>query len=133
MPEPAEVNQHNKIRIILGVICGAFLAALDTTILATVMPTIVGELGGLSLYSWVFSTYMIMTAVSMPLWGKMSDMFGRRNLFNAAVIIFLSGSFLCGLSQTMVQLIIFRGVQGVGAGGLALRHQARPHGSNLAK
>jgi len=119
MTKQPDVNQQNKTRIILGIICGAFLAALDTTILATVMPTIVGDLGGLSLYSWAFSTYMIMTAVSMPLWGKMSDMFGRRNLFVASVTMFLAGSFLCGLSQTIVHLIVFRGVQGVGAGGLA--------------
>lgn len=100
-------------------VLGAFLAALDTTILATVMPTIVNDLGGLSLYSWVFAIYMIMTAVSMPLWGKMSDMLGRRNLFIAAVVIFLAGSALCGASRSMIQLIAFRGIQGIGAGGLS--------------
>ncbi len=119
MPDRSEEQRRNRFRIILGVILGAFLAALDTTILATVMPTIVTDLGGLSLYSWVFSIYMIMTAVSMPLWGKMSDMFGRRNLFVASVVVFLLGSVLCGVASSMLQLIIFRGIQGIGAGGLS--------------
>ena len=114
----SEHNQRNRIRIIVGVIFGAFLAALDTTILATAMPTIVGDLGGLSLYSWVFAVYMISTAVSTPVWGKLSDTLGRRRIFVIVVIAFLSGSILCGLSRTMLQLIIFRAIQGIGAGGL---------------
>ncbi len=108
-----------RLRIILGCVLSAFLAALDTTILATVMPTIVEELGGLSLYSWVFSVYMIMTAVSMPIWGRLCDLLGKRHLFVAAVVFFLFGSVLCGLSQNMTQLIVFRGLQGIGAGGLS--------------
>jgi EmrB/QacA subfamily drug resistance transporter len=114
-----EANLRARLRIIAGVILAAFLGALDTTILATVMPTIVGDLGGLPLYSWVFSVYMIMTAVSMPIWGKLSDAFGKKRLFLAAIALFLLGSALCGASQSMVHLIVFRGVQGIGAGGLA--------------
>ena len=114
----SEHNQRNRIRIIVGVIFGAFLAALDTTILATAMPTIVGDLGGLSLYSWVFSVYMISTAVSTPVWGKLSDTLGKRRIFVIVVIAFVGGSILCGLSQNMVQLIVFRAIQGIGAGGL---------------
>lgn len=114
-----ESNQNARLRIIAGVILAAFLAALDTTILATVMPTIAGELGGLPLYSWVFSVYMIMTAVSMPIWGKLSDALGKKKLFLAAVAVFLAGSALCGASQTMIHLIVFRGIQGIGSGGLA--------------
>ena len=114
-----EANQRARIRIIAGVILAAFLAALDTTILSTVMPTIAGELGGLPLYSWVFSVYMIMTAVSMPIWGKLSDALGKKKLFLAAVAVFLLGSALCGASQSMVHLIVFRGIQGIGSGGLA--------------
>ena len=114
-----ERNQRDRLWIITGVIFGAFLAALDTTILATAMPTIVGELGGMSLYSWAFSVYMILTAVSSPLWGKISDTIGKRPAFFASVSIFLFGSVLCGLSGNMVHLIVFRGVQGLGAGGLA--------------
>jgi EmrB/QacA subfamily drug resistance transporter len=83
------------------------------------MPTIVSDLGGLSLYSWVFSVYMIMTAVSTPVWGKLSDTMGKRRIFITVVAIFLGGSVLCGLSQNMLQLIVFRGIQGIGAGGLA--------------
>jgi MFS family permease len=112
-------NERERIWIIAGVIMGAFLAALDTTILATVMPTVVGDLGGLQLYSWVFSVYMIMTAVSMPLWGKLSDAWGKKRLFSIAVGLFLLGSLLCGASQTLIHLIVFRGLQGIGAGGLA--------------
>jgi EmrB/QacA subfamily drug resistance transporter len=100
-------------------VLSAFLSALDTTILSTVMPTIVADLGGLSLYSWVFAVYMVMTAVSMPVWGRLADMLGKRPLFVAAVTIFLGGSVLCGFSRTMVQLILFRGIQGIGAGGLS--------------
>jgi EmrB/QacA subfamily drug resistance transporter len=111
--------ESKRLRIILGGVLSAFLAALDTTILATVMPTIVEELGGLSLYSWVFSVYMIMTAVSMPIWGRLCDLLGKRLLFAAAVVFFLFGSVLCGISQNMTQLIVFRGLQGIGAGGLS--------------
>lgn len=90
----SEHNQRNRIRIIVGVIFGAFLAALDTTILATAMPTIVGDLGGLGLYSWVFAVYMISTAVSTPVWGKLSDTVGRKRIFVIVVIAFLGGSVL---------------------------------------
>jgi EmrB/QacA subfamily drug resistance transporter len=114
-----DIDAGTRTRIIIGVMLGSFLGALDTTILATVMPTIVGELGGLHLYSWVFSVYMIMTAVSMPLWGRLSDTMGKKTLFTAAVGLFLLGSVLCGMSASMFELILFRGIQGIGAGGLA--------------
>jgi EmrB/QacA subfamily drug resistance transporter len=114
-----EENARRRIRIIIGVILGSFLAALDTTILATAMPTIVADLGGLAVYSWVFAVYMIMTAVSMPVWGKLADTVGKRSIFFAAVGLFLAASILCGFSRTMVHLIVFRGLQGIGAGGLA--------------
>jgi MFS family permease len=90
------LDAGTRTRIIIGVMLGSFLGALDTTILATVMPTIVGELGGLRLYGWIFSVYMIMTAVSMPIWGRLSDTMGKKTLFNAAVGLFLLGSVLCG-------------------------------------
>ena len=116
---PGSLRPHRKTWIILGGILASFIAALDTTILATVMPTIVTDLGGLDLYGWVFSVYMILTAVSMPLWGKLSDIYGKRTLFFAAVGIFLAGSILCGTSTSMIQLIVYRGIQGIGAGGLS--------------
>jgi EmrB/QacA subfamily drug resistance transporter len=106
-------------RIIAAGLLTSFLSALDTTILSTVMPTIAADLGGLSLYSWVFAVYMVVTAVSMPIWGKLSDMLGRKRLFITAVMLFLAGSMLCGLARSMTQLILFRGIQGIGGGGLA--------------
>ncbi len=108
-----------RLQVITAGLLAAFLSALDTTILSTVMPTIVFELGGLNLYSWVFAVYMVMTAVSMPVWGKLADSLGKERLFIAAVTLFLSGSVLCGLSRSMLALIIFRGIQGIGAGGLS--------------
>lgn len=97
---------------------GLFLAALDQTVVATALPTIVGELGGLDFYSWVVTAYLLSSTVCTPLFGKVSDMYGRRLLFQAAILIFLVGSLLAGLSQDMLQLIASRGVQGTGAGGL---------------
>lgn len=112
-------ERRRRNGIIVGVMLSSFLAALDTTILATAMPTVVGELGGLAVYSWVFAVYMIMTAVSMPVWGKLADTRGKREIFFWTVGIFLGGSALCGLSDSMAFLVAFRGVQGIGAGGLA--------------
>ena len=97
---------------------GLLLAALDQTIVATAMPTIVGELGGLEYYSWVVTAYLLSSTVSTPLFGKISDLYGRRVIFQVAILIFLVGSLLAGLAQGMVQLILFRGIQGIGAGGV---------------
>jgi EmrB/QacA subfamily drug resistance transporter len=108
-----------RFRIIAGVISASFLAALDTTALATAMPTIVGELGGMTLYSWAFSVYMIFTAVAMPVWGKLVDTLGKKQVFFWSVGVFTAGSVLCAAAWNIESLILFRGVQGVGAGGLA--------------
>src|SRR3989475_12151440 len=94
------------------------LAALDHTIVATALPRIVGELGGISQCSWVFTAYMLATTVTVPLYGKLGDVYGRRPLFLAAITIFLFGSALCGAAQGMTQLVVFRAIQGLGAGGL---------------
>jgi MFS family permease len=94
------------------------LAALDQTIVATALPHIVSDLGGLSSYSWVFTAYLLATTVTVPLYGKLGDIYGRRPLFIAAITIFLVGSALCGLAQNMVELVAFRALQGLGAGGL---------------
>jgi EmrB/QacA subfamily drug resistance transporter len=101
-----------------GVMTGMLLAALEATIVGTAMPTIVAALGGLAHYSWVFSAYLLTSTVTVPVWGKLSDLFGRRRLFQIGVFVFLLGSALCGFSQTMTQLIISRAVQGLGAGAL---------------
>jgi EmrB/QacA subfamily drug resistance transporter len=97
---------------------GLFLAALDQTIVATALPTMVGELGGLEQLSWVVTAYLLASTVTAPLYGKISDLYGRKVVFQAAIILFLAGSILCGLSQNMGQLIAWRGLQGLGAGGL---------------
>src|SRR5438876_2082574 len=94
------------------------LAALDQTIVATALPRIVGELGGISQYSWVFTAYMLATTVTVPLFGKLGDVYGRRPLFLTAITIFLFGSALCGAAHGMTQLVVFRAIQGLGAGGL---------------
>jgi EmrB/QacA subfamily drug resistance transporter len=100
------------------------LAALDQTIVATALPTIVGDLGGLSHLSWVITAYLLATTVSAPLWGKLGDQYGRKRLFQAAIVIFLIGSALCGLSRNMLELISFRALQGLGGGGLIVLAQA---------
>src|SRR4051794_22247025 len=94
------------------------LAALDQTIVATALPRIVSDLGGITQYSWVFTAYMLTSTVTVPLYGKLGDVYGRKNLFLFAIVVFLVGSALCGFAQSMTQLIVFRAVQGVGAGGL---------------
>lgn len=102
----------------LGVLGGTFLAAIEATIVATAMPTVVSQLGGLAHYSWVFAAYLLTSTVTVPLWGKLSDLYGRRSFYLAAVGLFLLGSALSGAARSMPQLIVFRAVQGLGAGGL---------------
>lgn len=104
--------------VTIGVMTGMLLAALEATVVGTAMPTIVAALGGLAHYSWVFSAYLLTSTVTVPVWGKLSDLFGRRRLFQIGVAVFILGSAACGFSQTMTQLIISRAVQGLGAGAL---------------
>jgi EmrB/QacA subfamily drug resistance transporter len=110
--------------VFVALMLGMFLAALDQTIVSTALPTIVGELGGLDHLSWVVTAYLLAATVSTPLYGKLGDMLGRKPVFIAAIVIFLAGSMLSGLSQTMIQLILFRALQGLGAGGLIVGAQA---------
>jgi EmrB/QacA subfamily drug resistance transporter len=117
--------EHRRILVILGALMmGMALAALDQTIVATALPTIAGDLHGLNHLSWVVTAYLLTTCISTPLWGKLGDLFGRKALFQLAIVIFLVGSVLSGLSQSMVELIAFRAIQGVGAGGLMVGSQA---------
>ena len=110
---------HRRIMIIYsGLMLGMLLAALDQTIISTALPTIVGDLGGLNRLSWVVTSYLLTSTCSTLLWGKLGDLYGRKTVFQAAIAIFLVGSALSGLSNTMIMLILFRGVQGLGAGGL---------------
>jgi EmrB/QacA subfamily drug resistance transporter len=110
---------HRQVLVVLvGLLLGMLLAALDQTIVATALPTIVGDLHGLNHLSWVVTAYLLTSTVSTPLYGKISDLYGRKNIFQAAIVIFLVGSILSGLSQNMGELIGFRALQGLGAGGL---------------
>ncbi|TME35152.1 MAG: MFS transporter [Chloroflexi bacterium] len=115
---PIELPQRERIEILIAVLAGIFLAALDQTVVGTALPRIVTELRGNDVYIWPFTSYLVTATVSGPLYGKLSDLFGRRPLFLAGVGIFLVGSLLSGLSQTMWQFIAFRGLQGLGAGAL---------------
>src|SRR5674476_1703564 len=94
------------------------LAALDSTIVSTALPTIVGELGGLEHLAWVVTGYLLAQTIVTPVYGKLGDLYGRKIVLQSAVVLFLAGSALCGLSQSMTQLIVFRFVQGSGGGGL---------------
>ena len=110
---------HRQILLVfIGLMLGMFLAALDQTIVGTALPTIVNSLHGLNHISWVVTAYLLTSTISTPLYGKLSDQFGRKSLFQFAIVIFLVGSVLSGLSQNMPELIAFRGIQGLGAGGL---------------
>jgi len=110
---------HQQILLLMsGLMAGMLLAALDQTIVGTALPTIVGKLGGLDKYSWVVTSYLLASTASTPLYGKVSDLYGRRPVFLFAIGTFLVGSLLAGLSWSMVPLIAFRGIQGLGAGGL---------------
>jgi EmrB/QacA subfamily drug resistance transporter len=116
---------RRRILIIIGALmCGMLLAALDQTIVSTALPTIVGDLKGSSHIAWVITAYLLATTVSTPLWGKLGDQYGRKVFFQAAIVIFLIGSVLSGLSDSMVMLIAFRALQGLGAGGLMVGAQA---------
>jgi len=97
---------------------GMFIAALEATVVGTAMPTVIASLGGLNHYSWVFSAYLVTSTVTVPVWGKLSDLYGRRLLYQVGIGVFLLGTLLSGLSGTMTQLIVFRAIQGLGAGAL---------------
>ncbi len=113
-----EFNIRLVIPIIASVMLGILLAALDQTIVGTAMPRIVADLGGLSHYAWVFTAYMLASTVTVPIYGKLSDIYGRRWFFIGGMVLFLAGSALSGMSQTMTQLILFRALQGFGAGAM---------------
>ncbi|HEY8490464.1 MAG TPA: MDR family MFS transporter [Dehalococcoidia bacterium] len=103
---------------VFGVMLGIFLAAVESTVVGTAMPTIIGKLGGVSLYGWVFSAYLLASTTTVPLYGKLADTFGRKPVFLFGAGLFLTGSMLCGLAGSMGQLIAFRALQGLGAGAI---------------
>src|SRR3569623_7600 len=108
----------NKNAINGGVIMAMLLSALDQTIVSTAMPKIVGEHNGLEHLTWVFTAYMLASTISVPIYGKLSDLFGRRGLYMIGIVIFLIGSALSGLANSMLLLIIFRAIQGIGGGAI---------------
>lgn len=110
--------------IFAGLMLALLLASLDQTIVATALPTIVADLGGLEHISWVTTAYLLASTASTPLYGKLGDLYGRKRVFQVAIVIFLVGSALCGLSQSMLELILFRALQGLGGGGLIVGAQA---------
>src|ERR1700723_1023014 len=126
--QTAPAQQPGKPRGLLviytALMLAVLLAALDQTIVATALPTIVSDLGGLSHLSWVVTSYILATTATTQVWGKLGDQYGRKYLFIAAIVIFLIGSALSGLSHSMFQLIAFRAVQGIGGGGLIVLAQA---------
>ena len=110
------IDKRSRLIATIAVLVGMFLGAMDTNIVATAMPTIIGLLGGISLYSWVFSIYLLTTTITVPIYGKMADLYGRKPVFMVGTSIFLLGSALCAASQSMEQLILFRAIQGIGGG-----------------
>ncbi|RPJ22450.1 MAG: MFS transporter, partial [Chloroflexi bacterium] len=112
------MSRNRIILVTAGIMLSLFLASMESTVVATAMPTIVGQLGGLEHYSWVFSAYMLASTTTVPLYGKLSDIYGRRKLYVFAMALFLAGSVLSGLTQNMTQLIAARALQGLGAGGI---------------
>src|SRR5262249_31479381 len=121
---PAEPLKGRALfTVFAALMLGMFLAALDQTIVSTALPTIVRDLGDLTHLSWVVTSHLPASTVATPIYGKLGDMHGRKPLFLAAIIIFMAGSMLAGLSQNMTQLIVFRAVQGAGAGGLLVGAQ----------
>ncbi|MEU2075713.1 MFS transporter [Streptomyces sp. NPDC013489] len=124
-PAPGEGQSRRTILVAIGaLLLGMLLAALDQTIVATALPTIVSELGGMEHLSWVVTAYILASTAGTPLWGKLGDQYGRKRLFQGAIVLFLIGSALCGIAQNMPQLIAFRAVQGLGGGGLIVLSMA---------
>lgn len=112
------MSQKRRWAVTAGVMTGMFIAALEATVVGTAMPTVIASLGGLSHYSWVFSAYLVTSTVTVPVWGKLSDLYGRRLLYQIGIGVFLLGTLLSGFSTSMTQLIVFRAIQGLGAGAL---------------
>lgn len=121
---PPVLDRRRRNIVFATIVLGMLLAALDQTIVSTALPTIVSELGGLDHLSWVVTAYLLAATAATPLWGKLGDQYGRKKLFQTAIVIFLIGSALCGVAQNMPQLIGFRALQGLGGGGLMVLSMA---------
>src|SRR3954454_7748874 len=121
----SHVPQHERTALVFsGLLLALFMAALDGTIVATALPTIVSDLGGLAHISWVVTAYLLAQTIVTPLYGKLGDLYGRKGVLQAAIVIFLLGSALCGLARSLEALIAFRALQGLGGGGLMVSSMA---------
>src|SRR5436309_10243688 len=119
LDEPAVPARQQRVGLVFAaLLLVALLASLDQTIVSTALPTIVGDLGGIAHLSWVVTAYLLASTVVTPLYGKLGDMYGRKLVLQVAIVVFLIGSALCGIAQTMTELIAFRALQGLGGGGL---------------
>ena len=128
-PAAPRFDPKQRRAVLLALSLVTVLASFEATVVSTAMPTIIGELEGLPLYSWVFAVYLLTTTVTMPLYGRLADLHGRRLILLVAIVIFLTGATACAFAQSMPQLILARGLQGLGAGGLlptSLTVTARP-------
>jgi EmrB/QacA subfamily drug resistance transporter len=124
LPAPVTRSRRDVTVVFVALMLAVLLAALDATIVATALPTITAELGGLNQLSWVVTGYLLASTISTPLYGKLGDLYGRKRIFQASIVLFLAGSALCGLSESMGELIAFRTLQGFGGGGLIVLAQA---------
>lgn len=113
-----EMSNRRRWAVTIGVMTGMAIAALEATVVGTAMPTVIASLGGINHYSWVFSAYLVTSTVTVPVWGKLSDLYGRGLLYQIGIGVFLLGTLLSGMADSMTQLIIFRAIQGLGAGAL---------------
>jgi EmrB/QacA subfamily drug resistance transporter len=123
-PLPGRLSHRQVLVVFSGLVLAMLLAALDSTIVSTALPTIVGDLGGLEHLAWVVTGYLLAQTIVTPVYGKLGDLYGRKLVLQSAIAIFLVGSALCGVSQSMFQLILFRAIQGLGGGGLNVTTQA---------
>jgi EmrB/QacA subfamily drug resistance transporter len=115
-PSEGEKCMNSRITVMVSIVLAMLVASIDTTIMNTTMPVIAEELGRFDLYAWSFASYMIASTILSPVAGRLSDLFGRKKVFGFGILLFLAGSLLCGVSANMIQLVIFRAVQGMGAG-----------------
>jgi EmrB/QacA subfamily drug resistance transporter len=113
-----EMSDRRRWAVVAGVMTGMAIAALEATVVGTAMPTVIASLGGINHYSWVFSAYLVTSTVTVPVWGKLSDLYGRRIMYQLGIGVFLLGTLLSGMAGSMAQLIVFRAIQGLGAGAL---------------
>src|SRR5246127_4333902 len=121
---PSEARKQSVRLIFAALMLVMLLASLDQTIVSTALPTIVGEFGGLAHLSWIVTAYLLATTIVTPLYGKLGDVLGRKIVLQSAILLFLAGSALCGMSRSMLELILFRALQGLGGGGLMVTTMA---------